>query len=282
MSTVFIVGLPKSLRKRLESAFAHHGLFVKSICSDIGNKGSFVLLPVGQDPIHAFNAYLDSVEITQATIIVVPYADLPPKLIEDISAGIDLGIKVYDQGDLEWPKLARKQKPDTAFYNEIFKLICDVCLPKSNEEVSVSDYFRNAAKDNNRILIHDSVFKNCDNVAPHRIKFLKDSIDAINELMVTTLEHRVEEYFSRRGIEHAQSGGISIKLKVSDHLGSLLKQDDDINTHLKKGDKTDKYSAARLYYHMFDIQSVTYAAILYAGPHPDDDITCSIALPASS
>lgn len=279
MSTVLIVGLPKSLRKRLESAFTHHKLYIKSILSDIGNKGNFVLLPVGQDPIHAFNSYLDSIEPAQAKIIIVPYADIPQNLINDISAAEELGATVFDQRDLEWPKLAKKQRPDTTFYNKVFDLICNACLPISTDHISVSDYFISTATQNNRLLIHDNVFKICDNVAAHRIKFLKDSIDAISSLISTTLEYRVDEYFSRLGIEHAQSGGISIKLQILDHLGSILRQEDDINTHVKKGDRTSKYSAVRLYYHMFDIQDLRFAAILYAGPHPDDNISCSIRLP---
>ena len=45
------------------------------------------------------------------------------------------------------------------------------------------------------------------------------------------------------------------------------------HTHLKQGDNTTRIAAARVYYCTFTLVEKPYAALLYAGPHPDEDVT---------
>jgi len=84
-------------------------------------------------------------------------------------------------------------------------------------------------------------------------------------------------FFREKGLEHGQTGGISVTFEVL--LGTKSVHNENTKTHLKQGDKTSPEGAARLCYQVFTHERCTYVAILYAGPHPERDLRWTCQLP---
>lgn len=275
MGTVFVLGLFKSLQRRLEGDCTRKGVRYKAVLADRGREGTFTLLPVGHDAKHALLAYADSLEdYKDGYVVVLPYADIPPDLEDELKALADVGCTVVrgKKGEDGWPPLKRRDRPDTNTLNAAYaRLWCEIPIAEAEKGVAVSAYFRELAETSGQILFADGVYDTCDAVAPHRREFMRRSADALLELARVGSDGRIDAYFRAKGIEHAQTGGINATFEAFFNSHSVYK--DTSNVHLKKGDKTTPEGAARLYYQIFVFNSSTYVVVLYAGPHPDRDVS---------
>jgi hypothetical protein len=206
--------------------------------------------------------------------LVLPYAPIPINVIDELDALEDVGAEIiyFSEGNNDWPVLVKKTRPDTPFLNEVFRqLIIEIF---GDEEAPLpSDYFRSISERNPNIIIAKAALDTCDQVAEYRRCFLRTAADALIELVDNNGQvGPMDAFFRNLGLEHAQTGGINTTLTVF-RDGKRIHQKT-TNTHLKKGDKTTLQAAARIYYQEFFIEQQCYVAILYAGPHPDDDINC--------
>lgn len=105
---------------------------------------------------------------------------------------------------------------------------------------------------------------------------MRDAADAFEVLLKGDPGVPLEQFFHKRNLCHAQSGSISAKVTISKEGKEVYTATTE--AHLKLGDATTKAGAARIYYHRFDIESITYLAVLHAGPHPDRDMKVEITI----
>lgn len=274
MGNILVIGLFKSLLNKYQSACLANGLHGKAVLAEIGRKGTPDLLPIGQDAKHALHAYMESLErYDHGHIVVLPYVDLSSTLMDELNALADLGCTIIHatNGEDGWPLLRRRQKPDTAFLNDVHKRLWqDLPCEEQNNEHCVSEHFRYVLENNKHIRILENVFDTCDAVAPSRRPFLIAALDAIGEFLNSGTPGRIDAFLRGKGLEHAQTGGISTTLTVFAKGHQIHKETSSM--HLKKGDRTTAEHAVRLYYQLFRHNGCSYAAILYAGPHPDHDV----------
>lgn len=278
MSKVFIIGLPKAIRGQVEAAARVHNISIKSVLADKGERaGSLRLVPYPERAIEELRAYADEYEnFSDASVLVLPYAKLPPDLNEELDAFEALGgfVERVHQGQNGWEKFPKTQL-DKSFYDSVFRSITQNLFPQ--DELTPSEYFQEIALRNNQFLIPEGALNCCDEVADHRYEFLKDVADALQKYVINGGSNgRIDAYFNDLGIEHAQTGGINATLRVFEH-GTCV-HNHTSNTHLKKGDNTSRIAAARVYYQSFIHNDRLYVAVLYAGPHPENDIDFSVNL----
>lgn len=276
MNVVFIVGLPTQLQYRLKAQARAGGKFVKLVLATKGREGYFRLCPDPSLAIYEFNGYLDSLNggIEEAEVLVLPYAPIPDLLEEDLRAFIDLGGKVtrplVGDGVDGWPK-ATVSEFDDRFFDLVFEQLVKTVFPQGiPKQLCPSEFFSKLSERQKNLLIPAAAISNCDAVARHRYKFMLKAAAALEEIAANGLNCGVDEHFKSLGLIHAQSGGIYAEIRVFREGKEVHKGGG--STHLKEGDNTNKNAAARIYYYCFNM-SGPYVAILYAGPHPDSDVS---------
>ncbi|MEW9585100.1 hypothetical protein [Paraburkholderia sp. DGU8] len=284
MSVVFVIGLFKSLQRKFDADCVRHGLRNRTVLADIGSKGTLTLLPIERDAIHALRAYLDSLDqYADAHVLVFPYAPIPADLEDELDALSEMGGMVIrgNNGHDGWPALATKKRPDTGVINAAYRRLW-LGMPSvaPAPEPMPSEYFLQVSDANPRILFAPDVLTTCDLVAAHRREFLRRAIDALVDFVADGSGGRIDAFFREKGLDHAQTGGISATLEVQ--WGAKTIHKGTTNTHLKQGDRTTPEGAARLYYQVFSHSERTYVAVLYAGPHPDHDVRWTCQFPESS
>lgn len=271
MRAIFVIGLVKSLRARFEGKCKQLGIAYRYILADIGQEGTYDILPIGQDPIHAFHAFADQIEPQDGLVIVLPYAGLSNNLQLDLQAFESMGGQVlFEPPETKWPT-AKKRKPlDQASLNALLDILILCISPESFQEAKISEYYTQAMEGNAQLIITKDALMQCDEVSVHRRDFMIKAIDALGEFACSENNGRIDAFFNERGIEHAQTGGITTTLSIRKNGKEIYGKSS--NTHLKQGDKTTREAAARIYYQIFFIERIRYIAVLYAGPHPDKDI----------
>lgn len=276
MSHAFIIGLPLPLRLRVETAAQGQGVFISSILAGVAKEGGLRLLPHSNVAAAKLGEYISALENYQdAKVLVLPYTNIPDDVKDELSALKELsGDATYVfAGKDGWPQYTHKTKLDEAFLNEIFRCIKELFFPgPAAPAVRPSQYFERVAEENGRLIITDNSLANCDEVAPHRYKFMIRAADALSLFLSDSdATGRIEEFVGNKGLIHAQSGGIRTTLRVM-REGHCI-HSETTQTHLKQGDHTTRPAAARVYYQLFSIENRQHIAILYAGPHPEDDLT---------
>lgn len=273
MPSVLIVGLPTPLLKRLNPLAERGGIEVESILAAIGAQGYFRISPDPDQAVHTVSAYADSLpEFSNAKVLVLPYAPLPKSLADELDFLNTYGgsIIYFAAGENGWPKASVSEFNDD-FHNSVFNLVTGHLFPQGRpRELLPSEYFIAAAARQKKIIIPGGSISLCDNVAKHRYKFLRNAADAIERIAAGGLSGTIEDFFKSFGLLHAQSGGIFAELELfkngeRQHKGGS-------HTHLKQGDGTTPTAAARVYYYRFDMGE-PYIAILYAGPHPNINVS---------
>lgn len=279
MGGVFVLGLPKQLRARLDTAMRRQGENVTNALADSGKEGTMYLVPNPDAAVHKLRDYYRSSgeQYEDAYILVIPYITVPPELEQELAILEDLGGEVVRPvaGQNNWPQLKKRQKPDDRFFNDLFcciieELICDDDEPPSN-------YFRSIAERQPRFIIARGALDNCDEVAEIRREFLRDAADAFLKFVDENGRvGRIDGFFRSLGLEHAQSGGITTTLTVI--KGGQKVHFEKANAHLKQGDGTTLQGAARIYYQHFSADELCYIVLFYAGPHPVRDISVQCEL----
>jgi len=250
--------------------------------ADVGKQGTLGLLPTPSDAIHAFQDWLrnEDENYGQLHIILLPYCDITDALYDELLAAVALGAKLIepDAGEDGWPaQVGRNKKFETAFLNNFFDKTTEL-LPQSlvkDEEISVGEHYRRIEDDIYQVRIEPHVYQVCDDVPRFRKTFLKDALDALVVLINNPTGCRHDDFFESKGIHYAQSGGITTHLVITGGKTDLRQSS---NVHLKKGDNTSCASAVRVYYQIVQYNDIDYLIILYAGPHPDKDISWSLNL----
>lgn len=220
-------------------------------------------------------AYLDALpNWSEAQVLILPYTEPPPALDEIIEMVLDEAgeVIVPEQGEDAWPVLSRGKSPDAAFNDALFARLARELFPSQGPAAVPipSECLREASGRHPHLLIAEGVFDVCDDVAEIRHEFVAHTMDAfVHYLEKSGQVGRIDAFLGARGLVHAQSGGSLINVEVLD--GEKPKPDLRVHTHVKQGDATTPQAAARIYYCVFKRKDVQYLAVLYVGPHPDED-----------
>jgi len=280
---VFIIGLPKQIRAKIEAAVSRSDMHVIHILCDIGKEGTLMLLPHPSQAITSLLRYYKELEnIDDAYIIVLPYAPLPKDLEAELNALDTIGGTIVRpiQGQDGWIQNGAK-RPDSSVLNSISERLLNELFPENALDPAVgrlpSEYFRTASEASPQLIFSEDVFDVCDQVAKHRHAFMNKAADAFSKMVA--LKGQVgpaDPFFAEFGLDHAQTGGIQTTLQVN--KGESKIYDRTSSVHLKQGDNTTPQAAARIYYHSFLHDARCYVVVLYAGPHPDTDIILALKL----
>lgn len=274
MGGVFIIGLPTQISKTLEAAAKQEKVRITSVTAGIGKEGRFRLFPAPEDAIHSLRAYYDQFDgrYEDAFVVVLPYAPIPDEVRAELDVLESMGAEVVQAapGEDDWPPLAKRGKPDTRFFNDLFRRLRDEIF-EADEEMP-SDYFRAASERNSKIIIAKGALDSCNDVPQHRHAFMKLAADTFVIIADRNGQvGRMDAFFRESGLDHAQSGGISTTLRVCKDGRCIHNATS--NMHLKQGDNTTPQAAARIYYQHFLGSGLCYIVVFYAGPHPDCDLS---------
>ena len=120
---VFIIGLPTSIRARIEADARRNNIHLISILCGIGKEGTLMLLPHPDQAIFRMRSYYGQLEdVDDAYIIVLPYAPIPKDLEEELDLVDTMGGTTVrpKEGQDGWIQNVAK-RPDTAVLNSIYK-----------------------------------------------------------------------------------------------------------------------------------------------------------------
>lgn len=272
MSRIFIVGLPKLVRNRVESALKAAGYFAKSIQADrLARSGILALLPDASHAPDMLRAYCDSLEsYDEAKIYVLPFAWIPGELYDELDSLEEMGAEVieFEMGEDGCPTVDPINPAlDQSFQDGVVCLLKKQIIGDQSELLPSAHIRQVAAQIPGLIVVHDAI-ELCDQVAKARYPWVIGAINAFAEMIRANGEvGEHEPFFAQRGLIHAQTGGIAISLDVY-HEGKSVRGLES-SVHLKKGDKTTPQSAARIYYQALSHEQKFYVFLLYIGPHPD-------------
>ncbi|MFP1902165.1 hypothetical protein ACLEDY_09260 [Lonsdalea quercina] len=283
METLFVIGMFKSQSKRFYAECNRRNIRYYPVLADVGKQGIMGLVPTPHDAVLAFQEWLknENEEYDKLHIIQLPYCEITADMENELEVAVEFGATLItpEAGLNGWPGcLSRRNKADTDFLNIFFRKITELLPAVVEPEVSISEHYKQVAAVNPRVIFSPHVYHTCDAVASHRISFMKDAANALSELLLQPLGCRNDVFFREKGIEHAQTGGIVTHLNVVS-ANSIEKYSSEM--HLKKGDKTSGAAAVRIYYHFIYHDSISYVVVLYAGPHPESDISWQLQLPVA-
>lgn len=280
MARVFMIGLPTLVRHRVEAEAARRDLEVLNIAAGVGNAGTFKLLPHDNQAIYRLQEYVESEADNYGGcfVLVLPYAPLPDDLIKELAVLEEFDATVIrpTPGGAGWPSKSSARRRDQAFWDALHVAITAQLPGEALQLQAPSDYFQSLAAGNPRLIITPGSLESADDVAGHRYEFLRRAADALDQYARSGSGGRIDAFFARHGLDHAQSGGITATLRLH-RAGEVSIHE--CHTHLKQGDKTTRIAAARVYYYAFPVDGELYSALLYAGPHPDEDVTREWHLP---
>lgn len=274
MERVFMIGLPTHVRLRAEAAAGLRELELLSVPAGVGKAGTFKLLPHEDAAVYRLRDYVagEGHDYTACLIHVVPYAPLPQDVEEELEILAELGASVLrpTPGEAGWPSKSSARRRDQAFWDALYAAVVAALPGDALQRQAPSAYFQSLAADNPRLLVTLKSLECADDVAEHRYEFMRRAADALDLYAREGSGGRIDAFFARNGLDHAQSGGITATLTL--HRDGEVILTHTCNTHLKQGDNTTRISAARVYYHAFMLDGYPHAALLYAGPHPEDDL----------
>jgi hypothetical protein len=289
MIQVFLLGLPRALRRRIESALEGRGVVPSSVIADIDSRGGRLqLMPKPHLAVNELRGYCEAVEggYQNAEIYVLPYAPVPDDVRGELEALRDMGAEIIEF-EMEcdgWPYLhLPRPRIDEAFLNKVFDLLileivgADEGVEENKSRLTPSQYILQAAQNCPYLVIVDDAIDLCDQTANHRHPFILAAIDAFVVLIERFGEVGVlRQFFQERGLHHAQTGGIGVELDIKQD-GVRIRRETH-HTHLKSGDGTTVHGAVRIYYQCLLREGIYRVFILYVGPHPNTDFSRTIEL----
>lgn len=273
MGDVLVIGLLKSMRQRFNADCVRMGVDARVVLADMGNKGqSYTLIPYPGEAVEASRNYADSLkDFGHAFVIVMPYAEVPDELDGELGVLVDSGATVIRAvcGEDGWPLIQKKTKANPALLEQIRqRLWREIPIAQFDaDETLPSEYFRQVCDANPQVIIVEQVYEMCDLVEPIRREFLKRAIDALAEFVRDGSDGRIDAFFRRRQLIHAQNGLNESTLEF--RCGDVVILNETVQAHLKQGDATTPQGAARLYYHHTIFRNIRYVIVTYAGPHPE-------------
>jgi len=270
VSGVLVIGLLKSMTPGFKVECVRKGVEPHIVQAEFGNNG-WALIPHPGSAVQAVQAYAGpDDDWGDLHVIVMPYAEVPARLDDELSVLIDGGATVVRavNGQGGWPHVSKRKRADAATIEQIRqRLWAEIPVGEALGEVLPSEYFRQVCDANSRVIVAETVYGMCDLVAPLRRDFLKRAIEALAEFVREGSDGSIEAFFRRRQLTHAQTGHNRSTLKLFLRDKEILNET--VETHLSQGQATTPQGAARLYYHHTVIEDERWVVITWAGPHPE-------------
>ncbi|SDH07269.1 hypothetical protein SAMN05216320_109183 [Duganella sp. OV458] len=275
------MGMPAKLRARFVQAAGPQEIEVTCVLADTNPQGVLQLRPFPKQATADLRNYLDDLEdLADAYVLLLPYTERPPN-VDDLLCQIEeAGGEVVEpmNGEQGWPKLLPRRPLTAEFNDALFGQLCETVFAQDDAATPVPSISLRSARDRHpKLLVAESAFNVCDEIAPLRHAFVAEAMDAfVLFLQQDGAVGRIDSFLRGRGLRHAQTGGSVVTVKV--FAGQREIKTFDTETHVKQGDGTTVQAAARIYYCTFKENGVLYLAVLYAGPHPDGAMTCKIQI----
>lgn len=284
MADILVIGLPKAIRQPVDLFAKAHELAFDRVYAEVSGGGSHILLPRPEHCILRIREFLDNYGAERADyvgshILILAYADFPEECRLELEAAEAMGAKIeYADTDSvkPWPRLSRRIKPDSVFHQKLTSRMQEFLLGVGDGDCLLSEYVLRLAKVNANFIIAASALDTCDDIDPTRHDFVRKAVNTIAEAATNGLTSRFDQHCATQGLHHAQSGGSKFTVRIED--GSFLIEKLSCYTHLKSGDATSPQAAARIYYTFYEYKDIRYAALLYAGTHPEGEFKRTIIL----
>lgn len=277
---VHIIGLPRAVQLRLEAKFLdRHRLSTARM--EIHNKRNVPsLVPFPTEAViglqEAFSRIEDPADLL---VVVLPYAPVPDQLADELAALVDLGVAVHQPtpGQGRWPVYSRRMRMDQAFLDGLYFALVE--LTSVDNFQCPSERFIAATHRTARFVVAEGAITCVDEIAHHRFSFVERAVSALEEIADGCNIGSFDKFFTAKGLNFAASGGITVTLEVWRNGKRVASQP--TNHHLKQGDGTTRVAAVRLYFDVIQDGDDRFVVVLYAGPHPDKDLTRRVELPGS-
>ena len=277
---VFVLGLPRGIRQRLRVEADRNETALGFALVEFNKFGTLAFIPFEGQAVADLNAFCDDVPWSDILVLVLPYVQIGQELqdtIDIIRSGGGL-VLTPDLSRPEWPPVLANGRYVGAFNERLYTAIIGqlgwlgVAPPSSR--------FERSARRFPDYIIMPGALDRCDEVHSSRFRFLLASAEGLEEFCRKRGEIGVTlaSFFEKKGIEVAQSGGITTVLRLIENgkqLGAAYKS----QMHLKQGDATTPQAAASIYFQHIDKDGHFKLILMYVGPHPDQDIERTIPWP---
>ena len=212
-------------------------------------------------------------------MVLLSYTPVPSQLEEELVALTEMGAEVLRPipGTDRWPKYSRDKKLDKEFQDSLFRSL--VRLISCGRSELPSKYFADARLRSSRFVVAEGAITCVDEIAHHRFSFVERAVSALEEIADGCNIGSFDKFFTAKGLNFAASGGITVTPEVWRNGKRVASQP--TNHHLKQGDGTTRVAAVRLYFDVIQDGDDRFVVVLYAGPHPDKDLTRRVELPGS-
>jgi hypothetical protein len=245
---------------------------------EMSKKGEPVLVPFPGEAVRALREMFDQVvEPADVLVVVLPYAPTPPELDAELQALMELGISVVRPvpGSERWPKYSRRNKLDNTFQDGLYFSLME--MTGAEDRASPSECFAIAAQRTRSFIVADGAISSVDEIAMHRREFIKRAVESLEQMADGRPVGSFDAYFEGAGLTYASSGGITAKVEVWRGGRQIASQA--TNNHLKQGDSTSRVAAVRIYFDTVQDGDHRLVVVLFAGPHPDADVSRRVELP---
>jgi hypothetical protein len=282
MRQVFLIGVPKQLRRRIESALEGRGISPSTIITDLDRVGRLQLMPKPEVAVTLLRQYYEPLEggFENAEVYVLPYVPIPGDIETELEAMVDMGARVYDfEMEVDgWPYLhSPRPKVTEPFLDALFDALMCALVDEVAPEPPLSQHVSKAVASSPRLVLIGDAIALCDELPDYRHGFVTTAMEAFVELVAGNgCGVGLDEFFKTRNLHFAKTGGIQTKLEIS--VNSKVIRDEVHHIHLKSGDRTSPQAAARIYFQMLTHEQLLWIFLLYVGPHPDTNITRKIDL----
>lgn len=282
MRKVFLIGVPKQLRRRIESALEGRGISPSTIITDLDRAGKLQLMPRPEAAVALLRAYYGSLEggFENAEVFILPYAPIPDDVDIELETMEGMGAYVVDfEMEVDgWPYLHQNRPSlDERFLNAVFDALMLALEDGDAPEPPLSEHVMRLIAASPRLLIVRDAIELCDEIPDHRHGFIHSAIEAFVEMVdANGCSMGLDQFFRARNLHFAKTGGIQTKLEIK--INGQVIRDEVHHTHMKSGDGTTPQAAARIYFQMLTHEGLLWVFLLYVGPHPDVNITRKIEL----
>jgi hypothetical protein len=272
MASVFIIGLPRGLRARLEAEALRNDIPIVSTLADADRHHLFRLLPFPGQALADLQHFADEEnDWTQLKVVVLPYAPVPPNVMDELGVLIEgganvLGISATSGPETPWPT---PTVLNAEFLDAVFEVLVGLLF---RPRVTLpSEHYQRLARRNRRLLLIEGCLDRCDDVAAERYPFMIKVANAFEKIIKKGhIGERIKTFLQDMGLLLAQSGGIETELTLKREMSVLYKGKS--HTHVKLGDGQSPQMCARVYFHYCSIDEAGHIAVMYTGPHPEADI----------
>lgn len=274
---IFVVGLPSSLRGifiadcRRRGQLCEFSLIVKK-------QYRYVFNPPNGQSVADLERFSDEVpNWADMTVVVLPYVDPSHKMQETLQVLSEEGANVIRPiaGSGDWPLQLMGQDPGDDFTDEAYKAL-KALLGWEAMAVAPAFRFTRSAEKLEDYEILGNALEQCDEIHHSRHRFLKASAEALEKICKKKglVQMSLEAFFSEKGLNLAQSGGINTFVCLMSGARQIHKYSSSM--HLKEGDGTTAVAAPRIYFQQINRGDQYRLYLLYVGPHPSHDVSCNV------